>query len=98
MAKPTLQIRFASPAPVTFMHRVLNFTDDVYRIARQEGIGSLDDIDRYGNGTFVVRVSSTRHLGEVLSLIQKLLKQHRLERDAEVVRLDRKSQRVTRDA
>ncbi len=98
MAKPALQIRFVSPAPVTFMHRVLNFTDDVYRIARQQGIGSLDDIDRYGDGIFVVRVSSTRHLGEVLSVINKLLKQHRLERDAEVVRLDRKRQLATRDA
>ena len=72
------------------MHRVLNFIEDVWRMARDQEIGSVDDIDHYGVGTFTVRVSSTRHLGEVLSLISKLLKQHMLERDAVVTRLDRR--------
>ena len=90
MAKPVVQIQFASPAPSEFMHRVLNFIEDVWRIARDQEIASVDDIDHYGVGTFIVRVSSTRHLGEVLSLISKLLKQHMLERDAAVTRLDRK--------
>jgi hypothetical protein len=44
---------------------------------------------RYGSGCFVVRVSSARHLGEMLSLISKLLKQHMLEKDAAVTRQDR---------
>ena len=88
MAKPTLQIQFASPAPVELMHRVLNFIEDVWRIARNEGIASVSDIERYGAGTFVVQVSAPRHLGEVRAMITKCLKHHRLESKAAVTRVD----------
>jgi hypothetical protein len=45
MAKPVLQLQFASPAPSELMHRALNLIEDVYRMAKDHGIGSVDDID-----------------------------------------------------
>jgi hypothetical protein len=89
MAKPVLQIQFVSPAPSELMHRALNFIEDVYRMAKEQDIGAVDDIDHYGSGTFVVRVSSARQLGEMRSLVSKLLRQHKLEGDAVVTRQDR---------
>ncbi len=71
------------------MGRALNFIEDVHRIAQQEEIGTVDDIDHYASGCFVLRVSSSRRLGEMLSLVSKLLKQHMLENDAAVSRQGR---------
>jgi hypothetical protein len=71
------------------MHRALNYLEDVYRGLRDKGVGSIDDIDRYASGRFVVRVSSSRHIGEVSSLISKLLDHHNLENEAIVSRADR---------
>jgi hypothetical protein len=86
MAKPSLHIQFASPASPDLMHRVLNFIEDVYRAVEEKGIGTVDDIDHYGAGLFVVRVAATRHIGEVRSLTTALLKRHMLEHDASVKR------------
>jgi len=90
VAKPTFVIQFPSPASPDLMHRVLNFVEDVYRELRDRRIGFLDrDIDHYASGRFVVRVSSSRYLGDVSSLISNLLGQHNLGNDAIVTRADR---------
>lgn len=88
MPKPVLYIQFASPASSEFMHRVLNFIEDVYRDAGKSAIGTVDDIDHYGSGTFVVRVAATRHIGEMRALISRLLTRHMLEHDAVVTRVE----------
>lgn len=72
------------------MHRVLNFVEDIYRLVEKPGLGSVRDIDHYGNGCFTVRVASARHLGEVSTTVLRLLRQHMLEQDAVVNRSDRK--------
>ena len=72
------------------MHRALNFAEDVYGELGAANIGSLEgDMDHYASGRFVVRVSSSRYLGQVTSLISKLLGQHNLRNDATVTRADR---------
>jgi hypothetical protein len=86
MAKTVIHIQFPSPPPENLTLRAFNFIEDVYRLARDQGLGTIDDIDRYGSGLFVVRVSSSRHLGEMLSVIKKQLKHHMLEGDATVTR------------
>jgi hypothetical protein len=70
------------------MHRVLNFIEEVYREAREAGIGTDDDIDHYGSGRFVVRVAATRRTGEMRTLVSALLKRHMLEHDAVVTRAE----------
>jgi len=57
VAKPIIAIQFPSPAPTEFMHRALNFMEDVYRYLRDNPFGSVDDIDHYHTGQFVVRLS-----------------------------------------
>ena len=89
MAKPVIVIQFPFPPPENMTHRVLNFIEEVHCIARTEEIGSVDDIDHYAAGRFVTRVSSSRYLGKMLSLVTKLLKKHMLEMDAVVIRPDR---------
>jgi len=86
MAQPVLKIQFPSPASPDLVHRALNFVEDVYRGANSQNIGSVDDINHYGSGIFLVQVSSTRHFGEMRLLISKLLKRHMLEAEAVVVR------------
>lgn len=86
MAKTIIHIQFPNPPPESFTLRAFNFIEDVYRLARDRGLGTIDDIDHYGSGLFVVRVSSSRYLGEMLSVIKKQLKHHMLESDATVTR------------
>ena len=75
------------------MHRVLNLVEALYRELRDKSVGVLDSgIDHYASGRFVVRVSSSRHLGEVSSLMSRLLGQHNLRDDAVVMRADRSSE------
>jgi hypothetical protein len=89
MSKPIIHIQFASPAPPELMHRVLNFMEDVYRATRDAGTAETGDIDHYSTGLFIVRIASARRIGEVSSLVGKLLKQHHLESEAVVSRADR---------
>jgi hypothetical protein len=71
------------------MHRVLNFVEDVDRELEAANIGSLEgDMDHYASGRFVVRVSSSRYLSQVTSLLSKLLGQHNLRNEAAVARAD----------
>ena len=70
------------------MHRALNFMEDVYRYLRDNPFGSVDDIDHYHTGQFVVTLSSSRHLGEVRQKLDKLLRHHKLEGDAVISRFD----------
>jgi len=86
MAKTVIHIQFPNPPPDSFTLRAFNFVEDVYRAARDQGLGTIDDIDRYGSGLFVIRVSSSRQLGGMLSVIKKQLKHHMLEGDATVTR------------
>lgn len=72
------------------MHRALNFIEDVFRFAADTGIGSVDDIDHYRDGKFIVAVKAQRHLGKMHDEIGRLLRQHMLEGDAVVSRLDLK--------
>ena len=88
MAKPVFMIQFPSPASPDLMHRVLNYAEDVFRGLRDKGIGSIDDIDNYASGCFIVRVSASRHIGEVSSLISSLLVHHNLESQGIVSRAD----------
>ena len=64
------------------------------RIIDVEGknIGAVDDTNHYASGRFVVRVHARRRLGEALSVVTKLLRQHKLENDAVVSRLDREAE------
>ena len=86
MGKPTLQIQFPPAASTEFMHRVLNFIEDVHRTIDSQALGSIANSDNYGSGGFYVSVASTRHLGEVNTAISRLLKQHMLAGDAVVTR------------
>jgi hypothetical protein len=88
MAKPIISIQFPSPAPPDLMHRALNFIEDVYRFLRDNAAGSVDDIDHYRSGQFIVKPSNSRYLGQVRHEITKLLRHHKLEGDAVVSRLD----------
>jgi len=97
MAKPVISIQFPSPATPELMHRAMNFIEDVFRYARDNAVGSVDDIDHYRSGQFIVRVTATRYLGGMLSEISKLLRQHMLEADATVSRLDRMRAADARD-
>ena len=92
MAKPIVIVQFPAPAPSDLMHRALNYIEDVYRELTEGDIGSVDDIDHYAAGRFVVRVASSRHLGEVISVISKLLDRHKLKEHAVVSRADRGNQ------
>ena len=89
MAKPVISIQFPSPASPELMHRALNFIEDVFRYARDNALGSVEDIDHYRSGQFLVTVTATRHLGSMLTEISRLLRQHMLEADAVVSRKDR---------
>ena len=94
MAKPAIAIQFPSPATPELMHRALNFIEDVFRFTRDNGLGSVDDIDHYRDGCFIVSISASRYLGEVHREISKLLRQHMLDADAVVSRPDRESHDV----
>jgi hypothetical protein len=89
MAKPIIAIQFPSPAKPEMMHRALNFMEDVFRFAQDRDIASVSDIDHYGAGQFIVKISASRHLGKMQCEIFKLLREHMLEGDAVVSRLDR---------
>jgi len=90
MAKPVIAIQFPHPAPPEMMHRAMNFIEDVFRFAKDNELGSVDDIDHYRDGRFTVTISASRHLGAMHRQISKLLRQHMLEADAVVSRPDRK--------
>jgi hypothetical protein len=82
-------LKFPSPASSDVMHRVLNFIEDVDREIQRAEIGAVRDINHYASGEFLVDISSTRRLGEVNSVISRLLKHHHLEQQATIVRSDR---------
>lgn len=89
MPKPSVLLKFQSPAPPDLMHRVLNFVEEVHVEAQRKGIGAIRDIDHYAAGEFPVELTSSRHLGEVKTLIARLLRNHHLESEALVLRPDR---------
>jgi hypothetical protein len=88
MAKPVLIIEFAAPPPPGLAHRLFNFLEDTDRVARRHNIGALDEINRYGSGRFIARISASRHLWEMKQLITRLLEQHMLTTEAVVSRAD----------
>lgn len=88
MTKPTIRIQFPNPAPSEIMHRALNLIEDIYREADPKNLGTFDDIDHYGKGYFIFRVSSKRKIGEIMSVIKKQLEQHNLSESAVVSRED----------
>jgi hypothetical protein len=97
MAKPVIAIQFPSPATPQMMHRAMNFIEDVFRFAEDKAIGSVNDIDHYRDGRFIVTISASRHFGEMHREISKLLRQHMLEGNAVVSRPDRERVSNARD-
>jgi len=89
VAKPVIAIQFPHPTTPELMHRAMNFIEDVFRYAEDNALGTVADIDHYRTGQFVVTLSASRHLGEMNREISKLLRQHMLESDAVISRLDR---------
>ncbi len=88
MAKPIIIIQFPHPAPSEIMHRALNLIEDLHREADTRKLGSFDDMDHYGNGKFIFRVSAKRKIGEILSVIKKQLEHQNLSESAVVSRED----------
>ena len=85
--KPVIAIQFPNPATPELMGRALNFIEDVFRFVRENSLGSVQDIDHYREGRFLVTVSATRRLGDMRREISRLLRLHMLEKDAVVSRL-----------
>jgi hypothetical protein len=86
MAKLAIHIQFPNPPPQDLPLKAFNFLEDIYRVAQDQNLGTIDDIDHYGSGLFVVQVASARHLGEMLAVIKKQLKKHMLQSEATVTR------------
>ncbi len=70
------------------MSRVLNFAEEVYRDTDESGIATIDEIDRYREGRFVVSISSKRYLSQVNKIIKQHLDGEHLGDLAVVTRLD----------
>ena len=70
------------------MSRALNFAEEVYRDIHDAGLAEIDEIDRYGEGTFVITVFSKRGLSRVNKIVERHLDGENLGDVAVVRRLD----------
>ena len=88
MAKPVIEIQFPYPTTPDLMSQTLNLIEDIYRDTKESGVATVDEIDSYGTGRFVITVISTRRLGEANSIINRRIQNSRFADVAQITRLD----------
>jgi hypothetical protein len=83
----TFLIRFTMPISGDFLidsvPKIRNFAEELMLEMKEEGIGTLDDIDT-ATTQLVVRMSSPRERGRARRLLRRLLKKHYLDADSVV--------------
>jgi hypothetical protein len=72
-------IAFSGPHDGTLIHRIRNFGEDLYGHFRDTGQAEMDiaEVDRVTD-CVSLRLTATRHLGNVSAYIKKALKEHGL--------------------
>jgi hypothetical protein len=81
------RILFARPAENTDVHRIRNFAEDLHRVLRDGGLGSVPNMD-HAKDEVLVTVNATRHLGPTLKAIRRQLARSNLEDNVSVERLN----------
>lgn len=56
----------------------MNYIEDIFRYLEDHQLGTIDEIDSYSNGKFIVRIKSKRKLGEIKREVIRVLNQHNL--------------------
>ena len=51
----------------------MNYIEDIFRYLEDHQLGTIDEIDSYSNGEFIVKIKSKRKLGEIKREIIRLL-------------------------
>lgn len=62
----------------------MNYIEDIFRYLEDHQLGTIDEIDSYSNGEFIVKIKSKRKLGEIKREIIRLLNQHNLSGDGTI--------------
>lgn len=78
MLKEAINIKFPQDPDPNIRNRALNYIEDIFRYLEDHQLGTIDEIDSYSNGEFIVRIKSKRKLGEIKREIIRLLNQHNL--------------------
>ena len=77
-------ITFPSDRPYEFYATEVSwFAEDLQRVIRQAGLGTLNDIDRH-RGVIWIDLADKHHLGNVKSIVRKTLERYSLTADAVV--------------
>jgi hypothetical protein len=81
----TIVIQFSGVTDSGLIHRVRNLGEDLYREFKSNGQAAvdIDEVDR-ATDTLRVTLAASRHLGAVLNFIKTALRQHHLDKIAEV--------------
>ncbi|MEW8072812.1 MAG: hypothetical protein AB2826_20545 [Candidatus Thiodiazotropha sp.] len=78
MLKEAIQIDFPQDPDPNIRNRALNYIEDIFRYLEDHQLGTIDEIDSYSNGKFIVRIKSKRKLGEIKREVIRVLNQHNL--------------------
>jgi hypothetical protein len=70
MAQRVYIVRFALDPSIEVGHRVRNFAEDVFRALRDEGLGTVPNMDT-AQTEVRIEVAATRHLGRVRDAIKR---------------------------
>lgn len=91
MLRDAIQIQFPQSPDPNIRNRALNYIEDIYRYLEDRQLGTIDEIDSYSNGEFIVRIKSKRSLGEIKREIIRILNQHNLSKEGTINLIARSS-------
>ncbi|MCU7805090.1 MAG: hypothetical protein KZQ92_23050 [Candidatus Thiodiazotropha sp. (ex Lucinoma borealis)] len=78
MLKEAIKIQFPQEPDPNVRNRALNYIEDIFRYLEDRQLGTIDEIDSYANGEFIVKIKSKRNLGEIKHEIIRVLNKHNL--------------------
>lgn len=73
---PMYVVRFSEPNTEETLHRVRNFAEDVFRSLRDDGLGTVPNMDTAVNEVHV-EVRLKRQAGRVGQILRRHLRDHR---------------------
>lgn len=91
MLKEAIKIQFPQDPDPNIRNRALIYIEDIYRYLEDLQLGTIEEIDSYGNGSFIVKINSKRQLGEIKREIIRVLNQHNLSGEGTINLVSRNS-------
>lgn len=91
MLRDVVLIQFPQNPGRNIRNRALNYIEDVYGYLEDHQLGTIDEIDSYSNGEFIVKIKSKRSLGEIKREISRIMNQHNLTEEGTINMIRRSS-------